>query len=344
MPLRPRATPSTSGSAQVRTLDRRQAQRSAPSRPSEHARPSRRRASPAAAAAARRQRRCASAVMPAASGASPSSQSTIRSAPTKSTISPWIRSVRFEASSGWKTSGSRFRVEVPVSSDAEEERAEADADAVLRPSSATAIPTNPSCDVWMSPVESRNCHPSDVDRACEPGERTRDRHRHEVVPRDADAAVARRLGVEPDGLDAVAERRPVEDDPVDDQRGERDEQADVEPLQERVAPEDRELGALDDVLRDRRARRDVLQRAGEREEEDADPDHDPVEHDRRDHLVGADGRLEESGDARRARPRRRVPTTRTSRMWSTGLRPVEAASRRSPRGSSRTGTGPGRRC
>ena len=52
----------------------------------------------------------------------------ISPAPTKSTTSPWISSVRFDASSGWKISGSRFRVEVPVSERAEEERREADAD------------------------------------------------------------------------------------------------------------------------------------------------------------------------------------------------------------------------
>ena len=53
----------------------------------------------------------------------------------------------------------------------------------------------------------------------------------------------------------------------------------------------------------------VLERPAEAEQEHADPDRDPVEHDRRDHLVGADGRLQEAGDARprarrRARPRR----------------------------------------
>ena len=36
------------------------------------------------------------------------------SAPTNRTMSPWIRSVRFDASSGWKIDGSRLRVDVPV--------------------------------------------------------------------------------------------------------------------------------------------------------------------------------------------------------------------------------------
>ena len=112
----------------------------------------------------------------------------------------------------------------------------------------------------------------DVDRAREPRERARDRHRQEVVARDADAAVARRLGVEADRLDAVPERRPVEDGPVDDERAERDEEADVEALQQRVAPEDRELRALDDVVRDRDRRlRVVLERPAEAEQERARP-------------------------------------------------------------------------
>ena len=85
----------------------------------------------------------------------------------------------------------------------------------------------------------------DVDRAREAGERARDRHREEVVARDADAAVARRLGVEADGLDAVTERRAVEDDPVDDERADRDEEADVQSLEQRVAPEDVQLRALE---------------------------------------------------------------------------------------------------
>ena len=45
-----------------------------------------------------------------------------------------------------------------------------------------------------------------------------------------------------------------------------------------------------------RARCRVLERPAEAEELLPDPDRDPVEHDRRDHLVGADGRLEEAGD------------------------------------------------
>ena len=77
-----------------------------------------------------------------------------------------------------------------------------------------------------------------VERAAEPRERAGDRHREEVVPRNVDPPVARRLGVEADRAHLVAERRPVEDDPVDDERCERDEEADVQPLQDRIAPAD----------------------------------------------------------------------------------------------------------
>ena len=92
-------------------------------------------------------------------GSRPSSDSTIRSAPTKSTIRPWIRRVRFEASSGWKTAGSRLRVDVPFRSAPKSSAERPTPTAVLRPSSATAIPVKPIVDAWMSLVERRNCHP-----------------------------------------------------------------------------------------------------------------------------------------------------------------------------------------
>ena len=91
----------------------------------------------------------------------------------------------------------------------------------------------------------------DVDGAREPGERARDRHREEVVPRDRDAAVASGLGIEADRAHLVAEGRAVDDDPVDDEHRERDEDPDREALQEREAPEDRQLRAFGDVVRDR---------------------------------------------------------------------------------------------
>ena len=112
-------------------------------------------------------------------------------------------------------------------------------------------------------------------------------------------------------------------DPVDDERAERDEEPDVEPLEQRVAPEDRELRAFDDVVRDGDGRLGVvLERAAEPEQEDADPDDDPVEHDRRDHLVGADRRLQEPGDARPSSGARRAsPTTSARRTCGIGLMP-----------------------
>ena len=116
--------------------------------------------------------------------------------------------------------------------------------AVFRPSSATAIPRKPTCETGMSRRRDAELPAEHVDRAGEAGERARDRHRQEVVLLDVDAAVARRLGVEADRAHLEAERRAVEDDPEDDERADRDEEADVEPLQVRVAPEDRQVRVL----------------------------------------------------------------------------------------------------
>ena len=80
-----------------------------------------------------------------------------------------------------------------------------------------------------------------VEAAGEAGERARDRHRADQVLAHADAAVVRRVRVEADGAHLVAERRPVEEQPEDDERGDRDEEADVQALQVLVAPEDRQL-------------------------------------------------------------------------------------------------------
>src|SRR5207249_6496506 len=71
----------------------------------------------------------------------------------------------------------------------------------------------------------------DVHRACQACERTGDRHRREVAAGDADAPVPRRLRVEADRPYLVAERGAVEQDRVDDERRERDEEADVESLE-----------------------------------------------------------------------------------------------------------------
>ena len=55
-----------------------------------------------------------------------------------------------------------------------------------------------------------------------------DRHRDEVVAPNEDAAVARRLRVEPDGAHREAERR-RDEHPVQDEHHERDEDPDQEP-------------------------------------------------------------------------------------------------------------------
>ena len=97
----------------------------------------------------------------------------MRSAPTNSTISPWMMSVRLDASSGGKISGSRFRVDVPVCERGEEERGEADADggvpAEQRDGDADE-PDRRALDVGDVETE---LPAEDVERAREPGERPR---------------------------------------------------------------------------------------------------------------------------------------------------------------------------
>ena len=100
-----------------------------------------------------------------------------------------------------------------------------------------------------------------------PAKRAGDRHRADEVLLDVDAAVRRRLGVEADRTHLVAERRSVEDEPEDDERGERDEEADVEALQLLLAPEHGQLRRVGDVVRDRhRLVGGVLQRPAVAEE------------------------------------------------------------------------------
>ena len=93
-----------------------------------------------------------------------------------------------------------------------------------------------------------------VDPAREPGEPAGDRHRAQVVRAHLDPAVRRRSRVVADRAHLVAERRPVEDEVEDDERRQRDEEADMEPLQLLRAPEDRQLRAVGDVVRDRHRR------------------------------------------------------------------------------------------
>ena len=89
-----------------------------------------------------------------------------------------------------------------------------------------------------------------VERACEPGERARDRHRTDEVLLHVDAAVRGGLGVEADRTHLVPGGRPVEDEIEDDERGERDEEPDVQALELLLAPEDRQLRGVGDVVRD----------------------------------------------------------------------------------------------
>ena len=92
-----------------------------------------------------------------------------------------------------------------------------------------------------------------VDRARDPGEAAGDGERKEVAPAHGDAAVRGRFGVEPDRAHPEAERRPVQDQRVDDERGDRDEDPDVEPRE--GAPPDPELRrGVDHVRARQRAR------------------------------------------------------------------------------------------
>ena len=162
----------------------------------------------------------------------------MRSAPDEEHDEPLDDDREARASSGGKISGSRFREDVPVWSAAKRSAARPMPTAVLRPSSATAMPMKPIVEPWIWVDVEPELPAEDVERAGEPGEAPGDRHRQEVVAGDADPAVARRLRVETDSADLVPERRPVQRERVDDERDERHEEADVEPLEQRVAPED----------------------------------------------------------------------------------------------------------
>ena len=67
--------------------------------------------------------------------------------------------VRLVASSGSKIVGSRLRCDVPLNSAPNNSAATAVPLAVLRPSSATAIPKKPTCEIWMSLVATWNSQP-----------------------------------------------------------------------------------------------------------------------------------------------------------------------------------------
>ena len=74
-----------------------------------------------------------------------------------------IISVRFVASSGGNTAGSRLRTDVPLSSAPNSSALNSTPIAVLRPSSATAMPMKPAPTTlafWRSLVATANCQPS----------------------------------------------------------------------------------------------------------------------------------------------------------------------------------------
>ena len=187
----------------------------------------------------------------------------------------------------------------PEQERAEEERREPDSDRGVPAEQRDRDPQEPD----RREPGRLTCPPCRGSRACRARPRGRRTPRRspsrDVVRAHLDPAVRGRFRVVADRPHLVAERRPVEDRPEDDQRGDRDEEADVQALELGVAPEHGQLRALRDVARDRDVERLVL-RALERpallEEVAPDPVRDPVEHDRRDHLVGADRGLEEAGD------------------------------------------------
>ena len=152
------------------------------------------------------------------------------SAPTKKMTSAWIMVERFSASSGSKTVGSSWRDDVPTWSAPKSSAASRMPTALLRPSSATAMPVNPRRLVSKSLMSTSYRQPSRSTPPARPGERARDRHGEEVVPPHGDPRVGGGVRVEADRAHLVAERRPVEEHVVDDERGERDEDAGVQGL------------------------------------------------------------------------------------------------------------------
>ena len=90
---------------------------------------------------------------------------------------------------------------------------------------------------------SRNCQPSTSSEPASPANSAADRHHDDVVAADRDARRPRRLGVEADRADLEAERVRFRITQNTSSARERDEQADVQALQLRVAPEHRQLRA-----------------------------------------------------------------------------------------------------
>ena len=258
-------------------------------------------------------------------------------------------SVRLVASSGGKTSGSRLRTEVPLIS-APNRRAEKNTPlVVLRPSSATAMPMKPAPTTlafWMSFVATANCQPRMSITPARPGERAAREHHLHVGPPGVDAAVLRRVGIEADRARLVARDRAVQQHPEHDQGRARDEDPDVQALELGIAPEHGQVRIPDHGVGDRDGlvgRGVRVQRPAEAERPHADPQGDVVEHDRRDHLVRAGGRLEEAGDPAPHRSGERPKHQREDDVQPPG-QSVAATSRPGRRRRARRSTGPGRRC
>ena len=274
---------------------------------------------------------------------------TITGAETSRTIRPWMISVRFVASSGGKTSGSRLRTDVPLMQRAEQQGGEQDAARGVAPQQRDRDADEAGADdarVLDVVGGDRELPAEDVDRAREPRERAAHEHHLRVGPAGVDAAVLGGVGVEADGARLVARDRAVQQHPEHDERRERDEDPDVQALQLRVAPEHVQPRVRDDGVGDRDGlvRGGVgVQRAAEAERPHADPQRDVVEHDRRDHLVGAGRRLEEARDAAPDRARERPEHEREEDVQPAG-QSVRASSPPRRRCRARRSTGPGRRC
>ena len=165
---------------------------------------------------------------------------TITGAETSRTIRPWMISVRFVASWGGNTSGSRLRTDVPLMQRAEQQRREQHAAGGVAPEQRDRDADEAGADdarVLDVVGGDRELPAEDVDHAREPGERAADQHHLRVGPAGVDAAVLGGVGVEADGARLVARDRAVQQHPEHDQRGQRDEDPDVQALQLRVAPE-----------------------------------------------------------------------------------------------------------
>ena len=231
---------------------------------------------------------------------------------------------------------------MPVEERTEEQRGKADAD-----SRVTAEERDSDADETdVGDLDVEHAEPvvpaEDVDRAGR-DPRTRPRsHREDEVSRDADASVTRSLGVEADGSHFVAERRPVQDQIEDERAAIAMKMPTCSPA---ARPRPRTTAAAPAGRGRRRSGstcRRVLQGPVASEEIARPPVRDPVEHDRRDHLVGAGGRLEEAGDRPRGAPAREAIAIAKRMCWQ--LRHLGNRRADVDPVTRRRCTGPDRRC